>query len=102
MATNDLSSLLSPIRERYTRTRAPITGNSVTTLFASAADVPRLLKAVDAALAYHRPFDHQERVGTSRRCRTCAGLPVWPCAQYKAITAALSGTQPGEDENHDR
>ena len=69
----------------------------------STSDIPRLVAAVEVALSYHRPLDRQEVVGTSRRCGTCAGLPYWPCAQYKAITAELTGTgraQPGEDGNH--
>ena len=63
------------------------------TFGANGQDTARLLAAVEVILAYHRPFDRQERVGTSRRCRTCAGLPEWPCAQYKAIVSALTGQE---------
>ncbi len=47
--------------------------------------VPRLVAAVETALSYHRQVAPQ----FGRACLTC-GRP-WPCAQYKAITTALTG-----------
>jgi hypothetical protein len=60
-------------------------------------DVPRLLAAVKAALARHRPVEY-----TGIRCATCyladGGKAFWPCDTYQAISRALLGE--GETDGH--
>lgn len=56
---------------------------------ASSFDVPCLLKAVGAALAFHEEFD-----GTCGSCLDVYGDRIdWPCEEYRAITAALAGKE---------
>ena len=103
MPDSDPSTILTGIRERYTRTHAPITGNSVTTLFASASDIPLLLAAVEKVLELHKPVweSYVDGDGIERGSYECAeceppGTPDnWPCNTYRAITAELTGKEAG-------
>lgn len=53
--------------------------------------VPRLLAAVEAALAFHEEFD-----GHCGSCCDAYGDPVeWPCEEFTDITAALAGKEAG-------
>ena len=50
-------------------------------------DAPALLGAVEAVLALHRPDHHKVRM-----CDLCQ-FGEWPCPTYRAISAALTGTE---------
>jgi hypothetical protein len=91
MTDDELSSALEEIRARgYRRDQ-----NGAAAFRQSddaARDVPRLLAAVDAALAHH---EKHLATGTQSVCTGCLdayGEPVeWPCEEYRAITRALTG-----------
>ena len=60
----------------------------------SAHHALRLLAAVEAALKEHQPVDRGG--GLESICGTCH-RGFWPCPTYRAITAALTGTEtPGD------
>jgi len=89
---DDPSSLLSGIRERYVRASAQSGAAARGDYIKSAADVPRLLAAVDAAL---KLADEAEPVE-----RDYGGEPIWwslsPAELRAAITAALTGEEAGD------
>jgi hypothetical protein len=65
----------------------------------SLADVPRLLKAVEAALTVHRRRDNPRMItGEDAHCGACGH--EWPCTNYraarKAIAEALTGEEPAD------
>jgi hypothetical protein len=54
-----------------------------------------LLKAVDAALAFHEESD-----GTCGNCLDAYGDRIeWPCEEYRAITAALAGKETDDGQH---
>lgn len=53
-------------------------------------DALRLLDAVEAALKQHQPHQHGRDCVTCTSCGHCGG---WPCAEYRAISAALLGEE---------
>ena len=67
------------------------------TIRESAADVPSLVAAVEAALSYHRP----EETGWGTVCGGCwtrgGSHPVWPCAPMVDIVTALFPEEGGDD-----
>jgi hypothetical protein len=97
MTDSDPSSILSPIRERAqnVRTAPALSKARDWACINSAADVPRLLAAVEAALDLHQPVDR----GTGAQCKGCAThvtFTRWPCPTVAAITAALTGKETGD------
>lgn len=54
----------------------------------SKGDAEALLAALEAALKFHRQVAPQFR---GKGCIICGG--IWPCVQYKAISAALLGEE---------
>lgn len=60
-----------------------------------------LLAAVEAALKHHRRVPDQRGVADGPpRPPICEGCRIaWPCPEVAAITAALTGTQPSEEES---
>ena len=130
-----LTAELAAIRERTGRpvpdvTSLPISHRGVQALMAaaiSAADVPRLLAAVEAAAAFHQPGpfallgalcpEHEacrnfsitsseaDRVAACPKCsatvqRTCShgAHAIWPCAEYRAIARELLGKEAGSGD----
>jgi hypothetical protein len=57
-------------------------------------DVPRLVAAVEAVLKEHQPVNRGDDLEPI--CGTCH-RGFWPCPTYRAITAALTGEEPGRD-----
>jgi hypothetical protein len=54
--------------------------------------MPRLLAAVEAALAHHVEAVIEDMpVPRFRYCKTCSGHPKWPCPEVAAITGELLG-----------
>jgi hypothetical protein len=93
MPDDPLSSALGEIRERSERPLGPsamalpISIPAVQGLLESAADVPRLLAALDAVLKAHRNAD-----GRCAWCRNPDGQrQKWPCGEYLVITRELTG-----------
>jgi hypothetical protein len=117
MPDTDLTSALDAIRDRRARSTSYVSARDLpdgdNRSAASAADVPRLLAAVDAVLARHVPKTvtvtrlcgaHHRIVipdcpdCVKRQVTTCAACdPVcpddntWPCADYLAISRELTG-----------
>jgi hypothetical protein len=123
MTDTGLTAALNEIRERSDRplphvTSLPISHDGVRCLMASAADVPRLLAAVDAVLKVHHPEpatlwracpEHQmtrtlkdkNRWEKMRACPDCEQVAVpscgecldadWPCPTVTELTRALTG-----------
>lgn len=61
-------------------------------VFGESDAMPRLLAAVEAALAEHQPHEYPARVPGQppyMRCDTCED--GWPCSTYEAISRALLG-----------
>ncbi len=88
MAEGRVATYLAEARERSERpvshvTSLPVSHDGVRGLMESAADVPRLLAAVEAVLAIH----HEE----AGKCARCRG--AWPCGEYLEISAALLGEE---------
>jgi|GEM_PF-6905502 len=90
-----VASTLAEIRERYEwGADRYVTLGEVRN---SAADVPRLLAAVEAALKVHQPVDR----GTGAQCKGCAThvtFTRWPCPTVRAIAAALAGEDGGDGD----
>jgi hypothetical protein len=59
----------------------------------SALDVPRLLAALEAVLELHQRIPDQRGIADGPpRPPICSGCRIaWPCQEYEAITAALTG-----------
>ena len=56
--------------------------------------MPRLVAALEAALAHHVEAVIEDMpVPRFRYCSTCSGHPAWPCPEVGAITAALAGKE---------
>lgn len=83
MATDDkLTAALNAIRAEW-----KVSGGSQ-------RDEGRLLAAIDAVLAFHRPVKRM----TATLCSSCVSASGkhrldWPCPEYAAITAALLGEE---------
>jgi hypothetical protein len=88
--TRKNTDILIEIRERGYRNGA--TGAECARLSDAAdADIPCLLKAVEAALELHVPIVRRERWPP-----TCKyDNHRWPCPEVEAITAALAGRDRG-------
>ncbi len=87
------TAYLAEVRERWD-TAHPATWHDYATALEhlasalrSAADVPRLLAAVEAARSHHRPTHH----GVPW-CSECGVR--YPCPESRDITAALTGEMP--------
>ena len=67
--------------------------NDATFIAGARADVPRLLAAVEAVLAIHKPVHaYLNSPATCQHCLDASGdLDEWPCATYEAISRALLG-----------
>jgi len=95
MALTQVADLLAAARERSERPllhagALPISNDAVRCLMESAADVPCLLAAVEAA---HRPVS-----GRCAWCREAGGQRMkWPCGEYQAISRALLGEFEAEE-----
>jgi len=91
MSADDLSSLLSPIRERYRTSLAMLPGGPPSSgawaHVNSADDVPGLLKAVEAALKLADDWDTQGLVLRAGVHEDCAR------ELRAAITTALAGEE---------
>ena len=74
----------------YGGTPEPMTREDREFIAMSRTAVPRLMAAVEAIRALHRPT----QVGTRSMCRNCV-LP-FPCATTCALHAALSGSEPDD------
>jgi hypothetical protein len=83
----DLTAALAGIRERRASRAKHAPG-----LGAPAADFDRLLGAVEAVLKEHQPVNRGE--GLEPICSACH-RGFWPCPTVQAITAALTGKEPG-------
>jgi hypothetical protein len=60
-----------------------------------AARVPRLLAALDEALAFHQAYD-----GYCGGCLDAYGQGVkWPCDEYQAISRALLGEESSDGKD---
>ena len=114
---DNLTSALDAIRDRRARSTSCVSARDLpdgdNRSAASAADVPRLLAAVDAVLARHVPKTvtvtrlcgaHHRIVipdcpdCVKRQVTTCAACDpfcpddnTWPCADYLAISRELTG-----------
>lgn len=93
-ATPGLAAELAAIHDRSERpvpgvTALPISNPAVQAFMASAADVPPLLAAVEAALALHGREPSGDPAVTNHWCQDCSF--AWPCRTYRAISAALTG-----------
>lgn len=89
------AAFLAEIRERdgqvwYYRDRLGASG----AIEAAKDDVPRLLKAVEAALTFHVEAVIEDMPEPRfRYCKTCSGHPAWPCPEVAAIIAELAGKE---------
>lgn len=94
---DDLSAVLAEIRERRETTFADPAGKGrpdlILAIKVARDDAPRLLAALDAALAVHRPRQDYGRQVCAHCTDTGGGtlLVTWPCQTYRAILAALTG-----------
>jgi hypothetical protein len=92
-APDDLSATLAGIKDRGYRNGA--TGAECARLSdAAAEDVPRLVAALETALAHHVEAVIFGTPEPFRYCKTCSGHPAWPCPEVADITAALAGENP--------
>jgi hypothetical protein len=92
--TDDLAATLAGIRERYRRCgNSPDIHVNLETWIDSANDVPRLLKAVEAALKSHQRID---RGGPDLRPVCSCSRVLWPCPEIADITSSLLPATAGE------
>jgi hypothetical protein len=95
--TDRAATALAGIRERADkRLLGGASDAGIIGAIESAADVPRLLAAIEAALKRHQP--HVRRQNWPPVCSY--DNRRWPCPEVRDITAALAGTgtEGGEDE----
>jgi hypothetical protein len=78
---DDLASILAEIRERSDR------AFTYEDWFHAGRDIPSLLTALEAVLKLH----HRKQLPICETCRV-----RWPCPEYRAITAALTGKEAGD------
>ena len=104
MGSDDVAAILAGIRERYRKSFVTLPGgppgSDAWTHVHSADDIPRLLAAVEAGLAAADMLPPQAPPSSALEEDR-----MWirsECADMirEAITAALTGTQLGEDEEH--
>ena len=89
----DLTAALDEIRNRHESLSLPF-GYLPQSIMLSQADVPRLLAAVDAVLALHKPAG--ETGVDELWCTEWPGhgpIVMWPCPTYLAISRALTGEE---------
>ena len=89
-ATDRVAAYLNQVRERGYRNGVGVT-TAARLSDTAAEDVPRLLAAVDEALAWHAPETSRGRTV----CISCTDYDDhadWPCGEYEAISRALLGT----------
>lgn len=99
--TTDPSAAIQSIRDRagiVAKLGPPRPGGDlINAAHRSAADVPALLKAVEAALKRHVEAVIEDMPEPRfRYCSTCSGHPAWPCPEVADITAALAGKEAGD------
>lgn len=84
-APDQVAAYLTEVRERIAAAEPVLRRGADWAAAKSATDVPRLLAAVERLLKIHV---------TDERALLCAGCAdVWPCQDYRAISAALLGEE---------
>ena len=99
--TDDLAATLAGIRERAgvfvkLGPPRPVASAVANAAYASAADVPPLLAALEAVLERHVEAVIEDMPGPFHYCKTCSGHPKWPCPEVRDISAALAGEGAGD------
>jgi hypothetical protein len=88
-ADDKLTAALDGIRKRCdAASRARSSGRGFVAELASAADVPRLIAALEVALSYHQRPSPRRRKG---RLVCGADSELMPCIAHAAISRALLG-----------
>jgi hypothetical protein len=100
---DDLAATLAEIRRRYSNTNYGVTTDSprpLSVAIASAADIPVLLAAVEAALKAADELEHIKTGPPSGKEDEAAALGLSWCAARvrEAISAALTGTETTDGE----